>query len=83
MWEGWDRKATTPHIMNYIGIEWTVPSGTALRASLEPHGWSLSLRSNHEKHCVLSALNEAGERVREARIATSDRAGFAEVLRAK
>ena len=36
----------------------------------------------HKKHCVLSALNEAGERTREARIGTNDRAGFAEYLRA-
>ena len=36
----------------------------------------------HKKYCVLSALNEAGERVREARIATNDREGFAEYLRA-
>lgn len=36
----------------------------------------------HKKYCVLSALNEAGERTLEARIATNDRAGFAEYLRA-
>ena len=36
----------------------------------------------HKKYCVLSALNEAGERTLEARIATKDRAGFAECLRA-
>ena len=36
----------------------------------------------HKKHCVLSALDEAGERLREARIGTNDRAGFAEYLRA-
>ena len=36
----------------------------------------------HKKHCVLSALNEAGERTREGRIGTNDRAGFAEYLRA-
>jgi hypothetical protein len=35
----------------------------------------------HKKDCVLSALNEAGERVREARIATNDREEFAEFLR--
>ena len=83
VWEGWEREATTPTITNYIGIEWTVPSGTALRVSLEPHGWALSFRSNHKKHCVLSALIKAGERVREVLAATNDRAGFAEVLRAK
>ncbi len=32
----------------------------------------------HKKYCVLSALNEAGERTLEARIATNDRAGFEE-----
>ena len=36
----------------------------------------------HKKQCVLSALDEAGERMREARIGTNDRAGFAEYLRA-
>ena len=36
----------------------------------------------HKKHCVLSALNEAGERPREARIGTNDRAGFEDYLRA-
>ena len=36
----------------------------------------------HKKQCVLSALNEAGERLREARVGTNDRAGFAEYLRA-
>ena len=36
----------------------------------------------HKKCCVLSALNEAGERTIEARIATNDRAGFEEYLRA-
>jgi transposase len=36
----------------------------------------------HKKYCVLSALNEAGERTLEARIATNDRAGFEEYLRA-
>ena len=35
----------------------------------------------HKKYCVLSALNEAGERLREARIATKDRAGFEEYCR--
>ena len=36
----------------------------------------------HKKQCVLSALDEAGERTREARIGTNDREGFAEYLRA-
>lgn len=35
----------------------------------------------HKKQCVLSAQNEAGERVREAKIATDDRAGFEEFFR--
>ena len=36
----------------------------------------------HKKHCVLSALNEAGERTLEAKIATNDREGFERYLRA-
>ena len=34
----------------------------------------------HKKQCVLSALNEAGERTREAKIATNDREGFERYL---
>lgn len=34
----------------------------------------------HKKHCVLSALNEAGERTLETKIGTNDRTGFAEYL---
>ena len=36
----------------------------------------------HKKHCVFSALNEAGERTLETKIGTNDRAGLAEYLRA-
>jgi hypothetical protein len=35
----------------------------------------------HKKHCVLSAQNEAGERVKEAKIGTNDRGGFEEFFR--
>ena len=49
---------------------------------MQPHSMNAIGIDIHKKQCVLSALNEARERTREARIGTHDREGFEEYLRA-
>jgi hypothetical protein len=59
--EGVGRREKPDHTMSDIGIELSVPAGTALRASLRlVH---VALLHSHEEYCVLSAFSKTGKRM--------------------